>query len=116
MPGQGRTMGRWEKRAAGRFSKEETQLRPPITHIHDPEWGEAVIQAAEDIKTIQKQGRLHKLITEVPETETRLNQEYTGKDIDVEPRNLPNSKAHGSDGIPWGGGAHKASRKWMYNR
>ena len=53
---------------------------------------------------------INKIISEEPETETWINQEYSEQDIGKELRNLANRIAHVGEGIP--GDAYKAPRKW----
>ena len=68
------------------------------------------IQTADGPKMIRKQAILTRILTEEPDIERWLIQEYAEKAIGVELRNLPNMKANGGDGIP--GEAYKATRKW----
>ena len=74
--------------------------------------GKGEIKISENIRTIREQSKLTRLVSEDPEIETWLNQEYTDHDIEDELRKLETRKAHGSDGIP--GDAYKTARKWAH--
>ena len=73
----------------------KTKLRPQIEHIRYLEWAGDEIQAAEDLKMIRKQDSLTRILTEEPDIETWLSQEYTEQDIEIELMNLENRKSHG---------------------
>ena len=90
----GEKMERWGEWTAGFFSQKH---RPKMAHIPDLEWAKGDIQVPGNLKIARQKATLSKIITEDPETQTWINQEYDGPGVDRELRNLAIKTAPGSD-------------------
>ena len=104
--GMRETMNRWAVVDIGVLQQGKTLLRPRIERTRDLGRG-GEIQVPENLQIARQQATHTKIITEEPETDTWLNQEYADQDIGRELRNMANRKAHGRDDIP--GEVYKAS-------